>query len=99
MATRKTTAEQYEEAQRAEWSKYTAVVAIDYYGVRAFNVGDPVPASVVDGDGAWVDQSWVSRKADAYAGSQTVPPPEPPTIDPTTAAAPPAATPITVTEG
>lgn len=37
----------YLEAQRAEWGAYVATVPIDINGGRAFNVGDPVPASHV----------------------------------------------------
>jgi hypothetical protein len=86
MATKKT-ADQYETEQAAEYGKYTAIVPIDYFGLRAFNVGDPVPASSVDGDDAWVPKDFVATSG-AYQGSQTVPPPEPPAIDPTTVAAP-----------
>jgi hypothetical protein len=86
------TADQYETEQQAEWSKYTAKVPIDFYGVRAYNPGDPVPASAVDGDAAWIPPELVDTSA-AYQGSQTVPPPEPPTIDPTAVAAPAASTP------
>ena len=34
---------------------YEAVNTIMYNGVRAYSPGDPVDASVVEGDGAWVD--------------------------------------------
>jgi hypothetical protein len=86
-------ADQYETEQAKEWGKYTARVAIDFYGTRAYNVGDPVPASAVDGDSAWIPSEYVATKTTAFEGSATVPPPEPPTIDPTADAAPPAATP------
>ncbi len=36
------------EAIRKEYGSYVAVVAIDIHGGRAFNPGDPVPASHVD---------------------------------------------------
>jgi hypothetical protein len=96
-----TTAAEYEAAQRAEWGTYVARVRIDYYGVRAYNPGDPVPVSAVDGDGAWVNPDFIDRQATAYEGSATVPPPEPPAIDETTTGAPAAASPdpITTTEG
>jgi hypothetical protein len=42
-----TTIDEYLEAQRAEWGQYVATEAIDVDGVRAFNAGDPVPASHV----------------------------------------------------
>lgn len=40
---------EYEQAQAAEWGKWVAVEAIDINGARAFNPGDPVPTSHVDG--------------------------------------------------
>lgn len=87
------TSDQYEQAQQAEWSRYVALVPIDFYGTRAFNPGDPVPVSAVveSGDptgerGApWIRREWVSEQA---VPSQTTPPPEAPTIDPATVAAP-----------
>lgn len=42
------TAEALRAAQAKEYGQYVAVVAIDFGGARAFNVGDPVPASHVD---------------------------------------------------
>jgi hypothetical protein len=98
------TADQYEDAQVREWNSYRARVAIDYYGTRAYNVGDPVPVSAVEGDSAWVSEDYVERIGDnapAFEGSTTVVDPAPPTIDPTSVAAPAAATPtpITTTEG
>jgi hypothetical protein len=94
------TADQYEQAQVDEWTKYTARVAIDFYGTRAYNVGDPVPVSAVEGDTAWIRPEYVDQRG-AFEGSATVVDPAPPTIDPTTLAAPAAATPdvITTTEG
>ncbi len=99
-----TTAQQYAERQVQEWGKYRAAVAIDFYGTRAYNVGDPVPISAVEGDSAWISADYVERIGDdapAFEGSTTVVDPAPPTIDPTTLAAPAAATPdsITTTEG
>lgn len=93
------TAEQYENAQVAEYGKYVARVAIDYHGTRAYNVGDPVPVSAVEGDSAWVPAEFVDQQATAFEGSTTVVSPEPPTIDTTSLAAPAAATPTPTTEG
>lgn len=92
--------DQYETEQQREWGRYTARVAIDYYGQRAYNIGDPVPISAVEGDDAWVPTEYVDQRA-AFEGSTTVVSPEAPTIDPTSVAAPAAAspTPITTTEG
>jgi hypothetical protein len=87
------TAGDYAAAQRAEWSTYVAKVAIDYYGVRAYNRGDPVPVSAVEGDAGWVDPAWVDRSDDVFAGSATVVDPAPPVVDPGPLAAPPASTP------
>lgn len=42
------TVEQYRKEQEAEWGAYVATRAIDIAGARAFNVGDPVPASHVE---------------------------------------------------
>lgn len=39
------TAAQFREAVGEEYGQYVAVVPIDINGARAFNVGDPVPAS------------------------------------------------------
>lgn len=91
------TASQYQQAQVEEWSRYVALVPIDYYGTRAYNVGDPVPVSAVaEGDptgepGApWIRSEWVSDRQNGgdEVVSQTVPPVEQPTIDPATVAAP-----------
>lgn len=99
-----TTADEYETAQAAEWSTYVATVPIDFYGVRAYNTGDPVPASAVGDDeasGRWVPEDFVrkiSDEAPAFAGSTTVVDPAPPTIDPNLTPAPaatPAAAPTT----
>jgi hypothetical protein len=43
-----TTAQQFREAQAAEYGVYVAAHAIDIDGARAFNAGDPVPASHVE---------------------------------------------------
>jgi hypothetical protein len=53
------TAEQYREAQRAEYGTYVANVAIDIDGARAFNVGDPVPVSHINN--GVVDEGQVSK--------------------------------------
>ncbi len=86
-----TTADAYEAEQLREWTTYRARVPIDYYGVRAYNGGDPVPVSAVEGDTAWVYDDLVERVdgAQTFEGSGTVVPPEPPPIDPTAAAGPP----------
>jgi hypothetical protein len=42
-----TTVEEYQKAQKAEWGTYVATEAIFINGARAFNPGDPVPASHV----------------------------------------------------
>ena len=42
------TADEYRKAQEAEYGTYVAAQAIDIEGARAFNVGDPVPASHVE---------------------------------------------------
>lgn len=39
--------EEYLTAQQAEWGQYVAKEAIDLGGARAFNAGDPVPATHV----------------------------------------------------
>ncbi len=95
------TADEYASEQAREYGKYVARVGIDFHGTRAYNVGDPVPISAVEGDTAWVPADFVDELATAFEGSTTVVSPEPPTIDPTTLAAPAAATPtpITTTEG
>jgi hypothetical protein len=87
------TADQYEQAQIAEWTTYVALVPIDFYGTRAYNKGDPVPVSAVDGDAGWVRPEFVAREGTPYEGSATVPPPEPPPIDESNLAAPPASSP------
>lgn len=97
------TADELDAAQRREWNTYVARVPIDFYGQRAANTGDPVPASAVDGPDAWIPREYVDEAGTAFEGSPTVVSPEPPTVDPVTVAAPPASTPdattITTTEG
>jgi hypothetical protein len=90
------TADELEAAQAQEWTTFVARVPIDYYGQRAYNAGDPVPASAVGDDpaaGRWVPENLVDRSAAPFAGSPTVVDPTPPTIDPTAVAAPVADTP------
>lgn len=87
------TADQLEAQQVQEWGAYVARVPIDFYGTRAYNTGDPVPISAVDGDAAWIDPGWVESRGTPYAGSATVPAPEPPPVDPAAAAAPPGSSP------
>ena len=48
MADSPMTAQQYRDAQVAEYGTYVALSPIDINGARAFNVGDPVPASHVE---------------------------------------------------
>jgi hypothetical protein len=42
------TIDEYKAAQAAEWGKYVAAEPIFFDGIRAFNAGDPVPASHVE---------------------------------------------------
>jgi hypothetical protein len=42
------TAEAWQKAHEAEYSKYVATEAIDLDGSRAFNPGDPVPVGHVE---------------------------------------------------
>jgi len=91
------TAVQYEQAQQEEWSRYVALVPIDFYGTRAYNPGAPVPVSAVveNGDptgepGApWVRREWVAEQGGGQVVEATSPPIEQPPIDPTQVAAPP----------
>ncbi len=48
-------------AEAAEWGTYTAAFPVDIAGVRAFNVGNPVPASHVER--GVVDASLVTKVA------------------------------------
>ncbi len=62
------TAEELEAAQRKEYGQYVAVQTISHHGVRAYNVGDPVPASNVakhgyDDDGLVAKTSTKAGKA------------------------------------
>lgn len=99
------TADDLERQQVEEWSRYRARVAINFYGQRAYNRGDPVPISAVDGPAAWVSQDFVEAQGDTpFAGSATVPPPEPPTVDDANVGAPPVSSPdpgsiVTSSEG
>lgn len=51
-----TTAAELRDAQAAEYGTYVAVVPIQLDGVNAFNVGDPVPVSHVEGRVVSTDQ-------------------------------------------
>ncbi len=63
------TAAQFREAVGDEYGQYVATVAIDINGARAFNVGDPVPASHVKA--GVVDDGQVS-KVSTKAGQAAV---------------------------
>lgn len=63
------TIEEYRKAQAAEWGKYVAVEAIDINGARAFNPGDPVPASHVES--GVVDKGAVAGVATKAAAAVT----------------------------
>ena len=65
------TAEQRAEAVAAEYGKYTASEAIDIGGVRAFNVGDPVPISHVEGDSPTVRKDQVDTVKPATRAAAT----------------------------
>jgi hypothetical protein len=102
----KRTADDYEAQQAKEWTTYVARVPINFYGVRAYNTGDPVPVSAVEGAAGWVATEFVDKtsgrgSAEPFAGSATVVDAGPPTVDPATVAAPAASSPsaITSTEG
>lgn len=57
------------EEQRKEYGSYVAVTAINILGARAFNVGDPVPASHVDR--GVVDPSQVAKTSTKAAAAAT----------------------------
>lgn len=59
------TVDQARDAQVKEYSTYVATEPIQIDGARAFNVGDPVPVSHVDG--GVVDKSQVAKR-DTKAG-------------------------------
>jgi hypothetical protein len=86
-----TTAEDLRAEQIREWNTYRARAAIDFYGQRAYNTGDKVPVSAVEGEHAWIDERLVERIPD-----QPDPTPPPPAIDPATVAAPPVSSPDVV---
>lgn len=68
------TAAELREAQRKEWGTYVALGPIDIGGVRAFNEGDPVPVSHVEG--GVVEDSQVAKvttKAGREAAGVTTP--------------------------
>lgn len=61
-----TTVEEMKAALRKEYGTYVAVVPIDILGARAFNAGDAVPVSHVEGGVVSPDQvAKVSTKAAA----------------------------------
>jgi hypothetical protein len=64
------TVEEYKAAQQVEWGQYVAIEAIDIGGARAFNAGDPVPAShvkagVVSATGPGAQVKKVATKTEA----------------------------------
>lgn len=71
MADTPMTAQQYRELLGEEYGQYVAVVPIDINGARAFNVGDPVPASHVERQIVESDQ--VSKTATKAAQAAIAP--------------------------
>ncbi len=68
------TAAQYREVLGEEYGQYVAVVDIHINGARAFNVGDPVPASHVERGVVETDQvSKRTTKAAQAAVATTTP--------------------------
>jgi len=67
--------EDFAAAQAAEYATYVATEPILVDGARAYNVGDPVPASNVEKHG--YVQLGVVRKADDPAPDLTAPQPPP----------------------
>lgn len=57
--------DEYREAQVAEWSQYVAAEPIFIGGARAFNAGDPVPASHVKDGVVTKDQVKSTKSASA----------------------------------
>jgi hypothetical protein len=68
--------EDFAAAQAAEYAAFVAVETILVDGVRAYNVGDPVPASNVDAHG-YLQAGLVRKKADDPAPELTAPEPPP----------------------
>lgn len=66
--------EDYKAAQAAEYGTWVAAVPIDVDGVRAFNEGNPVPASHVKKYG--YDKSDLVKKAEAAAKAASSAAPE-----------------------
>lgn len=56
-----TTAEEYRQQLAAEWSTYVAASQIWVRGSLAFNPGDPVPVSNVEGEGALIPTDQVHK--------------------------------------
>jgi hypothetical protein len=65
-----TTIDEYKAAQAAEWGKYVAAEPIDIDGARAFNAGDPVPASHVERGVVGKSQVTEAAKAEAAKTSE-----------------------------
>lgn len=63
------TLEEYEKALHDEWNTYVATRTIDINGARAFNAGDPVPVSHVEGN---VVPSDAVAKASTKAGQKAI---------------------------
>lgn len=85
------TVEEYRAEQQAEYAQYRALLPITYDGVRAYNAGDPVPASNVELHGYEVGVQ-VERTDTGTAPAAPVPPtpqpdsqpaPQPALADPT----------------
>jgi hypothetical protein len=76
-------AEEHRAAVAEEYGQYVATAAITHDGVRAYNVGDPVPAANVErwryAEAGLVAR--VSTKAAVQAQTPAVPPGEP-TVEP-----------------
>jgi len=66
--------EDFAAAQTLEWSQYVAIAPINFGNARAYNVGDPVPASNAVRYG-YLEQGLVAKtssKAAAAAADPTV---------------------------
>lgn len=63
------TVDDYQKAQQAEWGTYVATEPIFVNGARAFNAGDPVPASHVEA--GVVDKSSVAKTTTKAAQAAT----------------------------
>jgi hypothetical protein len=65
------TVEDYLKTQEAEWTTYVATEVININGARAFNPGDPVPASHVEG-GVVPSGSVAKAQRDEPAGNASL---------------------------